>query len=255
MPDAMKPDLMLHPLFTANDVHGVVFDLDGTIIDSAADIIHGMRLTLQQAGIGTLPDDYFPDNLHGTSVGIIQYIIEDMGWAPPDDLSPILAAYTENYRALRHQNTKLYGGSLAVLQACRQAGLPLAICTNKVHISALSALEKVGLNGAFDFVSGCDTWAQAKPSPLPLLETIRMLDLEPGNCLYFGDTSVDAMCARDAGVRFVLHEAGYGDEALKTQTQHFNFRHWDELLVPAHGKADQHETRQQPVQALADTVE
>lgn len=95
----------------------------------------------------------------------------------------------------------------------------------------MTALNKVGLGDTFDFITGCDTWEEAKPSPLPLLETIRMLGLEPGNCLYFGDTSVDALCARDAGVRFVLHEAGYGDKALKAQTQYFSFAHWHELLV------------------------
>ena len=231
MPDAMKLDLNLHSLFTDNDVHGLVFDLDGTIIDSAADIIHGMRLTLEQTGIGTLPDDYFPDNMHGTSAGIIRFIIADMGWPVPDDLAPIQAAYIENYKTLQHRNTTLYDGAQDVLQACRETGLPMAICTNKVHASALTAIEKVGLDGTFDFVTGSDTWAQAKPSPVPLLETIRMLGLEPENCLYFGDTSVDAICAHDAGVRFVLHEAGYGDEALKSQSQYFSFRHWDELHV------------------------
>lgn len=231
MPEAMKQELSLHPLLTEHDVQGLVFDLDGTIIDSAADILHGMRLTLQQAGLGTLPDDYFPDNLHGTSAGILRFIILDMGWTIPDDLAPLQAAYIENYTALRHRNTRLYPGASSVIDACRDAGLALAICTNKVHASALTALQKVGLDGAFDFVTGCDTWAQAKPSPLPLLETIRMLGLEPGQCLYFGDTSVDAMCARDAGVRFVLHESGYGDAALKTQSQHFAFSMWDELMA------------------------
>lgn len=231
MPDLIKPNLCLHPLFSAKDVHGVVFDLDGTIIDSAADILHAMRLTLEQRGIGSLPDDYFPDNLHGTSAGILRFIIDDMGWAIPQDLAPLQAAYIENYTGLRHQNTYLYPAAQDVLQACREAGLPLAICTNKVHANALTAIQKVGLNGTFDFVTGCDTWAQAKPSPVPLLETIHMLGLEPEHCLYFGDTSVDAVCARDAGVRFVLHEAGYGDAALKTQNPHFAFRHWEELLL------------------------
>lgn len=238
MPDLMKPELFLHPLFSAKDVHGVVFDLDGTIIDSAADILHAMRLTLEQAGIGSLPDDYFPDNLHGTSAGILQFIIADMGWTSPDELAPLQSAYVENYRGLRHQNTHLYPQAQEVLQSCRAAGLPLAICTNKVHASALMAIQKVGLDGTFDFVTGSDTWAQAKPSPLPLLETIRMLDLDPAHCLYFGDTSVDAQCARDAGVRFVLHESGYGDAALKTQDSYFAFAHWEELLSPHAARAD-----------------
>lgn len=226
----MKQTLSLHPLLIENDVQGLVFDLDGTIIDSAADIIEGLRITFEEAGLGRLPDDYFPDNLHGTSAGMMRDIIASMGWRMPDDLAPLRANYIGHYRALDHRNTQLYPGVAAVLEACHEAGIPMAICTNKIHANALMALEKVGLSGLFDYVSGSDTWSQAKPSPLPLLETIRMLGLEPAQCLYFGDTSVDAICARDAGVPFVLHTSGYGDAALKDHSQRFAFQHWEELM-------------------------
>ncbi|MCX5565672.1 HAD family hydrolase [Alcaligenes phenolicus] len=227
----MKQALSLHPLLAATDVQGLVFDLDGTIIDSATDIIHGMRLTFEQFGLGRLPDDYFPDNMHGTSAGMLRDVIVDMGWELPDDLTPLRAAYVEHYRGQHHKNTHLYPGVEDVLDACRDAGLSLAICTNKIHANAITALEKVGLNGVFDFVTGSDTWAQAKPSPLPLQETIRMLGLQPGQCLYFGDTSVDAICARDANVPFILHTSGYGDAALKSQSQLLAYAQWEELMA------------------------
>ena len=222
--------LRLHPLFEQADVRGLVFDLDGTIIDSAADIIDSMRLTFQQAGLGTLPQDYFPDNLHGTSEGIMRAILADMGWAAPAELAPLRALYVQNYFSLNHRSTRLYAGSLDVLKTCRGASLAMGVCTNKIHASALAATRKLGIHGLFDFISGADTWKEAKPSPLPLLETIRMLGLAPEQCLYFGDTSVDAECARAAGVRFVLHESGYGDRALKGMSQYFAFRQWNELL-------------------------
>ncbi|NYT58607.1 HAD-IA family hydrolase [Alcaligenaceae bacterium] len=230
MPDSMQADLALHPLLAQDDVRGIVFDLDGTIIDSAADIINGMRLTFQQAGLGTLPDDYFPDNLHGTSAGIMQSILADMGWPQPADFAPLKAQYVQHYASLGHGTTRLYADAQEVLSACRSASLAMGICTNKVHASALAATHKVGIHGLFDFISGSDTWAQAKPSPLPLLETIRMMGLAPEQCLYFGDTSVDAECAHAAGVRFVLHESGYGDQALKGMSRHFAFQQWGELL-------------------------
>lgn len=230
MPDSMQADLALHPLLAQDDVRGIVFDLDGTIIDSAADIINGMRLTFQQAGLGTLPDDYFPDNLHGTSAGIMQSILADMGWPQPADFAPLKAQYVQHYASLGHGTTRLYADAQEVLSACRSASLAMGICTNKVHASALAATHKVGIHGLFDFISGSDTWPQAKPSPLPLLETIRMMGLTPEQCLYFGDTSVDAECAHAAGVRFVLHESGYGDQALKGMSRHFAFQQWGELL-------------------------
>lgn len=222
--------LTLHPMMLEN-VEGIVFDLDGTLINSAADILHGMRLAFDEAGIGRLPDDYFPDDLHGTGAGIIRSIIADMGWAMPADVDALHRLYVKHYTNIAHAKTRLYDDVDAILDACRQAGLRLGICTNKMRANALTAMQKTGILSQFAFVTGCDTWAEAKPSPVPLLETMRMLDLEPGQCLYFGDTSVDAQCAQAAGVRFVLHEAGYGDAALDGLPQHFAFRHWRELAV------------------------
>jgi len=227
----VKDDLNLHPLFVDNDVRGVVFDLDGTLIDSVADILHGMRLTFEQAGLGSIPDDYIPDNMHGTCEGIMRYIAADLGWNGPADFSYLKTLYFANAATVDFQRTQLYAGALDVLEACRNASLPLGICTNKAYAGALIATRKFGIHGMFDFITGADTWAQAKPSPVPLLETIRMLGLQPEQCLYFGDTSVDAECAHAAGVRFVLHESGYGDRNLANQPQHFTFRQWNELLA------------------------
>lgn len=226
----MKDVSNLHPLFTEN-VKGVIFDLDGTLIDSAADILQGMRLTFEQAGLGRLPDGYFPDNLHGTTVGIMRYIVDDMGWPTPADFEPLRLLYQANAAALDLSHTRLYDGALNVLQACRDAALPMGVCTNKMHAGALAATRKFGIHDMFDFITGADTWAQAKPSAVPLLETINMLGLQPEHCLYFGDTSVDAECAHAAGVRFVLHEAGYGDRNLPQQARHFAFGDWNELLA------------------------
>lgn len=221
----------LHPLFLDAGVRGIVFDLDGTLIDSAADILHAMRLTFEQAGFGNLPADYMPDNLHGTNEGIMRSIVADMGWTAPADFSSLRARYVTLYTAIDHQRTRLYEGVTDVLSAIREAGLPMGICTNKLHAGALAATRTVGIQGMFDFITGADTWPEAKPSPVPLLETLRMLNLRPEECLYFGDTSVDAQCARAAGVRFVLHESGYGDEALRQAPRHFAFHEWNELLA------------------------
>lgn len=225
-PDAatLRPDLFDH------DVRGVIFDLDGTLIDSAGDILQGMRMTFEQVGLGTLPEDYFPDNMHGTSVGIIRSIMADMGWHGPEDPTALKDLYLANAATLGLSRTQMYEGALAVLQRCAQAGMPMGVCTNKSHAGAVFATRKFDIEGMFRYITGHDTWAEAKPSPLPLLETVRMLGLQPEQCLYFGDTSVDAACAQAAGMRFVLHESGYGDRQLQGMPRHFAFTRWTELL-------------------------
>lgn len=232
----MKDDLNLHPIFLENDVRGVVFDLDGTLIDSAADILHGMRLTLRQAGLGELPGDYFPDNLHGTSEGILRSIVKDMGWEVQPDFRALQQQYLLIAAQIDLERTRLFDGALDVLNACRAAGMPLAICTNKGYAGAIAATRKFGIHDLFDFITGCDTWEEAKPSPVPLLKTIDELGLAPNNCIYFGDTSTDAQCAQAAGVPFILFTAGYGDQDLGSWPAHFSFNDWNTLL------ADQAET-------------
>lgn len=218
----------LHPLFDS-DVRGIVFDLDGTLVDSAADIIAAMRLTFADAGFGMLPRDYFPENLHGTTEGIMRSVAADMGWVIPEDLDALRRSYVAHQLSMSERTIGLYDDVLPVLQACREAGLKLAICTNKSHAGALAATAHVGIRDYFDYITGADSWAQAKPSPVPLWETIRELGLAPQQCLYFGDTSVDAQCAQAADVRFVLYESGYGDPEVQNYPRHFAFRQWKDL--------------------------
>jgi HAD superfamily hydrolase (TIGR01549 family) len=221
-----------HPLLLAEDIQGLIFDLDGTLLDSAKDILQGMRETFVQAGIGQLPDDYFPDNLAGTGENIIRSVFNDMGWTIPVDLQPFYHLFAENYSKLNLRNTQLYPFAADVLQAGKAAHLHLGVCTNKTHASALTATKHFGIDTLFSFITGADTWAAAKPSPIPLLETIRMLGLRPEQCLYFGDTSVDAECAQDAGVRFALHTMGYGEKSLKNASNYLTFERWEDLLNP-----------------------
>lgn len=226
----MNDNLQLHPLLRNNDVRGVVFDLDGTLIDSAADILHGMRLTLEQAGVGTMPEDYFPDNLHGTSAGILRSIVDDLGWSKNQDFNALERQYLVNAASINLERTRLFSGALAVLKALKATGLPMAICTNKTYAGAIAAVQKFNIHGLFDFITGCDTWDEAKPSPMPLLKTMEQIAVPAEDCLYFGDTSTDAECAHAAGVRFILFEAGYGDSQLGTWPAHFAFNDWNELL-------------------------
>ncbi|MVW71164.1 HAD family hydrolase [Bordetella sp. 15P40C-2] len=220
----------LHALFRQADVRGLIFDLDGTLIDSADDIVGSMRDMLRETGYGEVPQDYFPENLHGTSDGIIRDVMRDMGWAAPDDLTELKATYYRIYAERGHANTRLYPHAWEILRQCSEH-FSLGVCTNKIYRNAVSVTDTLGIRQHFAAITGADSWAAAKPSPVPLLETIRTLNLRPEECLYFGDTSVDAECAARAGVRFVLHESGYGDPALHKQPCHHAFKQWKELLT------------------------
>lgn len=221
----------LHHALLANDIKGLIFDLDGTLIDSAKDILQALRLSFAQAGIGDLPDDYIPSDLHGTGEGIMKSVIEDMGWTGPSDFKAFRKVFIDNYTHLQPRQTHLYPAVIDFLTAAKRSGLIMGVCTNNTQASAKITTQRFGLDSFFSFTTGADTWSVAKPSPVPLIETIRMLDLQPEECVYFGDTSVDAEAALGAGVRFALHTTGYGDKALKGKPTFLAFKHWQDLLT------------------------
>src|SRR3546814_18780522 len=102
-----------------------------------------MLLTFQQAGLGILPQDYFPDNLHGTSEGIMRDILADMGWPAPADFVPLKAQYVQNYSSLGHGTTGLYEGAQEVLNACRGASMAMGICPHQIpEIGRASGRER-----------------------------------------------------------------------------------------------------------------
>lgn len=229
---------LLQPAWAAPAFEGFVFDLDGTLIDSAPDILRGLRQTFADLGVGLLPQDYRPAHLPGTIEAIMQAMVDDMGWSLPCSLAEVKAAFGQRYAALPAPSSALYPGVAQVLAAIHATGRPMGICTNTTHASAVAIAQRLGIAHYFGCISGLDSWAQSKPSPEPLLRTLSVLGVAPERSLYVGDTLVDLQCAEAAGVPYRLHGAGYGRMDLPARVQRLQFSHWNEWLVGANAAAE-----------------
>lgn len=197
----------------------LVFDLDGTLIDTAADIRHGLNHALVASGFEPLAPGVDPPDLHSPMRGIVQSVFVARGWRvePVDAVDAVVAAWAAlAMDPQREVHATLYPGVQGFLQRQEARGCRMAVCTNKRQADATAVLERFGLLQHFPHVVGADTAERAKPDPAPLLLALKLLKAGPSEAVFFGDSLLDAQCAQGSGVRFAWHRSGYGgDEVLQ----------------------------------------
>lgn len=187
----------------------IVFDLDGTLIDSAPDIHACVNAVLRQHGQQTLTLDRVRSFIGG---GV------DMLWAQiivalhldPAAKSDLVAAFMSRYHEATAL-TRLFPGVLEALGVLADRGYPLGICTNKPLGPTTMILEHFGIAHLFGQVIGGDSLPQRKPDPAPLRAAFQGLGADPlqPRAIYVGDSEFDATCAAALPVPFLLYTRGY----------------------------------------------
>ena len=177
----------------------VLFDLDGTLIDSAQDLIASIRHALNFVA----PDREPPE---GDDILIqvgkpLEVILHELGY-PTDSVSA--GRFVETYRAhyAEHfvEHTRLYPGVEDVLRYLRSAGVRLALVTTKHQTQANFTVEAFGLARYFDYVHGWKDGRQHKPHPEPVQTALGRLDAQPSTAIMVGDSELDIESAQAAGV-------------------------------------------------------
>lgn len=186
-------------------LQAVLFDLDGTLIDSAADLAAAANAMRLARGLQVLPlEQYRP---HG-GTGARGMLAQAFGVAPGQAAYEALKQeFLDRYELLMYDNTRAFGGVEAELGALSGAGLAWGIVTNKAERFALPLVEALGLRAAA--VVGGDTTGHLKPHPAPLLEAARRLGVVPSACLYVGDDERDVLAGRAAGMATAVAAWGY----------------------------------------------
>lgn len=189
-------------------VSAVVFDFDGTLIDSASFSVAILSQMLAARGSSKV-----------ISVQSIQKSLSLGGEALMQDaldIGPAAAAAELRYfrsqlGQLQFPRERLYPETVGSLEALKASGLRLAICTKKPIALTLKTLRDLGLSGMFEVVSGGDSEEFAKPDARHLYAVLEKMKVVPENVLFAGDSHVDAELARNANVRFVFAAYGYDD--------------------------------------------
>ncbi|HUO20490.1 MAG TPA: phosphoglycolate phosphatase [Steroidobacteraceae bacterium] len=185
----------------------MVFDLDGTLVDSLGDLERALNLTLAEFRCGPLTPLRIR-GMVGDGVGqLVARALEATGCAA--DPQEAVARYLAHYEADPVARTTVYPGVRATLEAFREEGIPLAVLTNKLSRSTGLVLERLDLARYFSRVVSGDSLAFRKPDPRVLLALLAEFAVSPAASLMVGDSEVDADTARAAGVPFVQMTYGY----------------------------------------------
>jgi phosphoglycolate phosphatase len=191
----------------------LVFDLDGTLVDSARDLAAATNAALQRAAPGVAP---IPLETVTSFVGegarvLIERSLRHAGLEL--SLDEVLPAFLESYGRMLLDTTRLYPGIEPALEALR--GRPLAVLTNKPGPFSRAILEGLGVAGRFARIWGAGDVEQRKPDPAGLLRLIAELGARPRDCWMIGDSATDVRTARAAGVRAAGAAWGLDPQGLR----------------------------------------
>lgn len=190
-----------------NNVAAVLFDLDGTLIDSAPDLGAAADKMRTDRGLESLPLALYRPMAGAGARGMIAVAF---GLTPDDArFSDLKEEFFRNYELRMTENTSVFDGVAELIAQISQAGLKWGVVTNKSARFTVPLTKAMPLfNTAQAIVSG-DTTPHSKPHPAPLLEAARQLDLAPERCIYVGDDERDIVAGRAAGMPTVAAAYGY----------------------------------------------
>lgn len=185
----------------------VLFDLDGTLADTAPDLTGALnRLLLER---NRAPVSHAITRKH-TSSGARGMLGAGFGITPDHADYPALRdRFLQLYEAFICVDSRLFPGMPELLDRLEAANLAWGVVTNKAERFTFPLLEKLGITTRAKCIVGGDTTPRAKPFPDPLLHAARLLDIEPAACIYVGDDLRDIEAARAAGMRSVAACYGY----------------------------------------------
>ncbi len=184
----------------------VLFDLDGTLLDSAPDFIATANAMRQARGLLPMALEQLRPVVSKGSRAMLAEAFSDL---PADEREALVPKFLRTYEALIGQHASLFEGVAELLQALEQGGSRWGIVTNKPEYLARLILPQLGWEQRCAVLIGGDTLAERKPHPLPLLEAACRLDTAPGACVYVGDDERDILAARAAGMPSVAALWGY----------------------------------------------
>lgn len=192
----------------------VLLDLDGTLLDTIADITEVTNAMLGDLGMPPFTQDVIRSYVGKGSENLVVRALSGNGTdALPDSTQTARALdlYFQHYRRLNGQHAQVYPGVMDGLRAFRDAGLKMAVVTNKPEEFTHVLLVKTGLAHFFDAVVCGDTCERKKPDPMPFLHACDLLDVAPADALVIGDSINDAQAARAAGNPVLIVPYGYNE--------------------------------------------
>jgi phosphoglycolate phosphatase len=208
----------------------IVFDLDGTLVDTAPDLMGTLNVLLAREGLPPLPLDETRSLIGQGAKALLARGFAAAGrpLAEPR-LSELFDDFITRYLAHIADKSRPFDGAVAAMDALATAGARLAVCTNKRTDLSLALLGALGLTDRFAAIVGADAAPAPKPDPRHLTTTIARAGGSADRAVMVGDSASDARAARNAGVPLILVSFGYTDIPAAQLGPDVLIDHFDEL--------------------------
>ena len=192
-------------------LQGLIFDLDGTLVDSAPDLRQALNKTLAEQGRRAITLDEIKTMLGDGMLTTLKRAFEATGAALSDDISyRLFQSFVNHYRNQLADPTQIYPYVVETLDQLTNEGIKMGICTNKQEASSYKLLEELDLARYFTFIAGGDTFLVHKPHPDHVRGVIEKLGVTAEECVMVGDSANDVRAAQAAGIPCLVVAHGYG---------------------------------------------
>lgn len=210
----------------------IVFDLDGTLVDTAPDLLDSLNHSLDDVGVGRPEPETFRQYLgQGARVMIERAFAAQQKVLPAVEHDRLFDLFLDHYRVNMPGRSQPYPGVLDALERFAAAGFIMAVCTNKQEAFARRLLGGLGIAETFAAICGQDTFDCRKPDPRHLTQTIALAGGERDNAVMVGDSETDILTAQRAGIPVVAVDFGYTDRHVREFGPSVVISHFDELTV------------------------
>lgn len=192
-----------------NRLSAVIFDLDGTLIDSVPDVTAALNRMLEGFGRRQLQLDEVKTMVGWGARTMLCKAFENTGGLDGIDVECALGVYLAHYRSHPADHTHVYPGVREELARLNALGVPLGICTNKPHEMTVLVLKALNMHSHFSAICGADLLPFRKPDGRHILHVIEQLDANPADAIMVGDSDTDIRAARDARIPCIAVTYGY----------------------------------------------
>jgi phosphoglycolate phosphatase len=190
----------------------VVFDLDGTLVDTAPDLINALNFVLTREGLPPIPLHAARNMIGAGARKLIERGLEVEGREPsPSELARLTDDFIHHYAEHIADASRPFDGLETALDDLQSQGFGFAVCTNKLEWLSKRLLDRLNLSPRFLAICGADTFGVAKPDPAILRQTVARAGGELSSAIMVGDAGPDVGVARRAGVPVICVSFGYTD--------------------------------------------
>jgi phosphoglycolate phosphatase len=190
----------------------VLFDLDGTLVDTAPDLIRAHNHVMKKFGYPTKSINELKNAVGKGAKAIMAKGNGKWEWFDEKIKNEMTDEFLSFYKKnILHEST-LLNGVKEFLKWCKNQNISMAVCTNKTEHLAIDLLKKIEIYDFFEYVSGHNTFEYCKPDPRHLLRTIEILNGDKNKSIMIGDSETDANAAKEAEIPMILLKYGYTEK-------------------------------------------